>query len=463
MAERSSTLVTASPGACLQRQRHRQWLSGCDGATFEALVERYGAALAQLPARPARVLLLEPRPYRFLAALLAAVAADCHVFLGNPCWGQRERAQVGRWVQPDLTLGALPLAPRTGGEPRPAIAARAARVAIPTGGSSGALRFALHSWETLMAAAAGFARYWGGVPAHTLDVLPLYHVSGLMPFLRALVTGGQFAAMPFKALTPQRRAAIAPEGQFLSLVPLQLQRLLEAGAGTWLARFRAVLLGGAPASAELLAAARAQRIPLAPSYGMTETAAQVAALAPAAFGAGCNSSGGALPHARITVRDGSGAVLPPGRTGTIAIRASSLYLGYYGESGSPPDPFLSDDRGYLDAAGRLHWVGRRSQTILTGGESVAPEEVEAALLETGLVSEACVVGLPDPVWGQAVAAAYIPRSPQVTTERLRAAIARGLSACKRPKTWLALERLPRTDRGKRDRTRIAQLLERGRS
>lgn len=117
---------------------------------------------------------------------------------------------------------------------------------IPTGGSSGKIRFAIHTWETLTAAVRGFQEFFAVEQINSCCVLPLYHVSGLMQFLRSFTTGGKLIVVPFKTLesltSPFNFAEqFAPANSFLSLVPTQLQRLLQRPAAVdWLTQFRII-------------------------------------------------------------------------------------------------------------------------------------------------------------------------------------------------------------------------------
>jgi O-succinylbenzoic acid--CoA ligase len=221
-------------------------------------------------------------------------------------------------------------------------------------------------------------------------------------------------------------------------------------------------LGGAPAWAELLEQARRHRIPLALTYGMTETASQVVTLKPEAFLAGNNSCGQVLPHAQVTIRSSTGELLGSNQTGIITIEADSLTLGYYPEAETlnPKSKIVrlsahaevqnlkSDDLGFFDEQGYLTIIGRRSNKIITGGENVFPAEVEAAILATQLVADVCVIGLPDQYWGQVVTAVYVPSSLKVFPASLRAGVEDKLSRFKRPKYWVPVESLPRNAQGK---------------
>jgi len=525
------------------KQRNNDWLIGFDNKQFKEINQKLlDKIYNSFPCQTVpKIILAESNPWRFLAAFSAAVSADCSVFLGNPNWTQQEWQYVLALVQPDLILGNLSRVicqesfvrnkgqeiikkePTMGVTELGVCSQRLIRdgtkvpttnpgIMIPTGGSSGKIRFVMHSWDTLMASVRGFYQYFDQKPVNSFCVLPVYHVSGLMQFLRSLTTGGQFASLPFREVVAGKGREINPKDFFISLVPTQLQRLLRANAANWLSQFHTVLLGGAPAYESLLTEARQQGIRLAPTYGMTETASQVVTLKPDAFLAGNNSCGQVLPHAHVTIRSTIGEFLGTNQIGIVTIAAESLALGYYSsgdkedgeltqnhvlersegtiragfketlssitganfqtsplqtnnsaslhfpnhQSPSPnshatPDkiPTLqSDDLGFFDEQGYLTIVGRHSYKIISGGENIFPAEVEAAILATQLVRDVCVIGIPHSYWGQAVTAVYVPRAWDVSVDILRAALVNQLSRVKQPKYWVPVEQLPRNEQGK---------------
>ncbi|AFZ09723.1 o-succinylbenzoate--CoA ligase [Oscillatoria nigro-viridis PCC 7112] len=448
------------------------WLIGCDSREFARIVDRLFQEITQNPAQktPPKICLAEPEPVQFLASFTAARATKCPIFLCNPNWVKPEWEQVFDLVQPDIFLGQYPL-PTT-----PYIPVREGglrlysrefpsqtksgfdTIMIPTGGSSGKIRFAIHTWETLTASVQGFQQYFQVDKINSFCVLPLYHVSGLMQFMRSFTSGGRLAIQPFKELENGKICDIEPEEFFISLVPTQLQRLLQnPDTANWLGRFRAVLLGGAPAWPELLETARNYQIKLAPSYGMTETASQIATLKPQDFLAGNNSSGQTLPHAQITIRSANGDILCDNQIGNIAVNAKSLALGYYPEQFGVSQYFQLDDLGFFDKNNYLNIVGRSSDKIITGGENVFPAEVEAVVRSTNLVADIAVIGLPDKDWGQVVTAIYVPANSEVTVKNLQAAIEDKLSKFKRPKYWVVVEQLPRNSQGKVNREQLQEI------
>ncbi|MEM9538408.1 MAG: 2-succinylbenzoate--CoA ligase [Cyanobacteria bacterium P01_E01_bin.42] len=445
--------------ATLKRRRDENWLIGYHPAQFYDLVETHRQYLQQQD-NNSKILLVESDPLQFLSKFSAAVINNYSIFLCNPQWGDREWERVFQLVRPNLIWGHLPTA-----SDRFVISKALqkmppeARIMIPTGGTSGKIKFVMHDWQSLSASVFGFQQYFEQKKIHSFCILPLYHVSGLMQFLRSFLTGGQLFISPYSSLKQGEFGINNPKDFFISLVPTQLQFLLDFNP-QWLSLFQTVLLGGAPAWKKLRDRARQYKIKLAPIYGMTETASGVVALKPAAFLQGNESSGRVLPHATVEIWDDRGTKLAANRIGTVCVQAKSRHWGYY----PPPKKFLktaiaTDDLGYFDEDDDLYIVGRKSQKIITGGENVFPIEVEAAILETNLVRDVVVVGVPDGTWGEAIAAAYVPRNPAIAEDEIARQLAGKLSKFKQPKYWRALSRLPRCDRGKLNYAQIAQLFQ----
>jgi O-succinylbenzoic acid--CoA ligase len=469
----------------LRKRSQDNWLVGHDCQAFLSLAEALFQEFANLV--PQKILLAEPDPIRFLAGFIAACSTDHQVFLGNPAWGSSEWQQVFELVKPDIiweigdgetgsvgsvwgqgrqgeqgSRGRISQSPVT--DRSSPIATHLSPIpnriiAIPTGGSSGSIRFAMHTWQTLMASVQGFREYFQLTQANSICVLPLYHVSGLMQFMRSFTSGGQLLIIPFKELKTGNWCNFDPTEFFISLVPTQLHCLLsEPNLRAWLSRCRTVLVGGAPTWPELLAKARFYQIKLAPTYGMTETASQIATLKPESFLSGNNSSGQVLPHAKVKISTEVGKFLDSNQTGRIAIQSSSLALGYYPEPFPESGIFYPDDLGFLDVEGNLNIICRSSEKIVTGGENVFPCEVEAVIRATNLVIDVAVIGMPDRYWGQIITAVYLPDNPNISSQQIQLAIEGKLTRFKQPKLWLSVETMPRNEQGKINRKLLQQLV-----
>ncbi len=450
----------------LLRLAPENWLQGpIQGQDFDQIAGKQlnqFHQFFQVHHRHPHILLVESDPVQFLASFIAAVTAHCPIFLGNPNWGTLEWQQVFEQIQPDLILGQVPV-PWTSVEPRHH-STLDHFIMIPTGGTSGNIKFAVHTWKTLTASVQGFQQFFQRSPIHSYCLLPLYHVSGLMQFIRSFTTGGQFVIQPFKAVESGQWYPINPAQFFISLVPTQLQRLLNRSeTAHWLSQFQTVLLGGAPAWPALLEQARAYQIPLAPTYGMTETASQIATLKPKEFLAGYQNSGQILPHAKVKICNADGQVLGRNQTGFIQVEGHSLIWGYYQpqlQSYVQFNAFQTDDLGVLDQQGYLTIIGRNSDKIITGGEKVFPAEIEALIQATGKVKAVCVIGIPDQYWGQVVAAIYVPFNSSINGDDLKIALMEKISRYKLPKIWLAVDQIPQNPQGKVNRSRLKDQISR---
>jgi O-succinylbenzoic acid--CoA ligase len=382
-----------------------------------------------------------------MEAFRGAVAAGGKVFLMDPSWGAVERERFAALVQ-SPTAGRRPEI--TGGESK--IVNQKSEVehgwlCLPTGGSSGVLKLARHDQDTLAAAVRGCREHFRVDRIDAVGVLPLHHVSGLMAWMRCALSGGRYVPWDWADLEAGRWPLTGSGNWFISLVPTQLQRLLgRPDAAKRLQRFHSVLVGGGPAWADLLDRAADARLPLAPGYGMTETAAMVAALRPEEFLAGRRGCGPALPHARLQL-DGSG---------TIQIAGESLFRGYYPEWRIGGGPWAAEDLGHFDEHGSLHVLGRRDSVIISGGEKIEPSEVEAVLRATGQFIDVAVVGIPDVEWGEAVVACYPAETKMPDLAAVARCLVRGLAPHKRPKQYIPIA-WPRNAQGKISRQAVAAL------
>lgn len=446
----SQDLTSSDIWEHLRQCTDSNWLIDRDSQKLFELTQEYLKQLRKLTLQSttqSNILIAEIEPVRFMAAFLASIIAKVNIFLGNPNWRYREWQQALNLVNYQFIFASESvekLMLNIGNsnhfiEQELANPTDNSLIMIPTGGTSGKIKFAIHTWSTLTASVLGIKKYFQQSAINSYCILPLFHVSGLLQFIRSLITQGKLAILSYQDLKQGKKPSVDYSNFFLSLVPTQLEYLLKLNP-LWLAQFQVVLLGGAPARRSLLDRARAYNIPLALTYGMTETASGIVTLKPQDFLQGNNSSGRALPHAQVKIMGDR----PVGR---IEIEANSLFLGYYPYPSTKPS-YRTDDLGWLDEAGYLHLVGRNSQKIITGGENVFPAEVEAAILDTNLVKDTCIIGLKDTQWGQVVTALYVPLKLDITPDAIEQKLQDQLSKYKHPKYWIQVDHLPRNDRGK---------------
>lgn len=337
-------------------------------------------------------------------------------------------------------------------------------VILASGGSSGRRRWCLQPLAHLQASAAATAHWLaaqGLDPGACLQLnpLPLHHVSGLLPLVRARQWGCGYRRLEPALLRDAAALAAAvplggPAPAVISLVPTQLERLMVRPDGlAWLQRLALIWVGGAPLPAALAQQARSAGLRLAPCYGATETAAMVCALPPDRFLAGVEGCGPPLVDVQLQLDPGSGA---------IAVRSPRLSPGLL-EGGylqplpaGPPGWWRSGDAGCLDADG-LRVLGRLDGAIHSGGETVFPEQVEqrlvAAAEAAGLPLEALLLlAEAAPPWGQRLVALVRLRdgaseaAPQLLDQL--AQISRCWPPAERPSRWLLCPELAPSVAGK---------------
>ena len=265
-----------------------------------------------------------------------------------------------------------------------------------------------------------------------LCVLPLHHVGGLAILWRSVIYGTTVVMHerfdPVKATT----AIETGEVTLASLVPTMLRRMREAGL-RGPGRLRAVLLGGGPVPRELLEWSAAIGLPVLQTYGMTETASQIATLRAEEAVLHHGSAGRPLLGVQLRIGDG----------GEILVRGPMV-----ARTALAGDGWLhTRDRGLLDEDGFLHVEGRLDDAIVTGGENVMAGEVEEALLAHPAVADAAVAGRPDPEWGQAVTA-WVVLATHVPDGELSAHCRARLAPFKVPKAFVRVDELPRNAAGK---------------
>lgn len=381
---------------------------------------------------------------------------------------------------------------------------------VGTSGSTGTPKRTALTVGALAASAAATERFFGSnsdAASQWLLALPAHYIAGAQVLARSVLAG----TAPVIAHSVTEPVHFSPEvflqavermssaRRFISLVPTQLHKLLESADANpslgaeiheALGSFAGILLGGAPASADLLAASTALGLNTVTTYGSAETAG------------GCVYSGSVLPGVRVELvpEEGMPAVPDvegkPAQVGRIWISGAHLASGYIGDAARTAEHFFiaadgtrwyrTDDYGLLSPANdpdsathgsepRLQVLGRSDDVLISGGVKISARAVATVLEEHPSVREACVVGLPDARWGTAIAAAVtlVPsagaaatsteNSPALNEELcalLRARCTEKLGAPAAPKQLSILPDFPLTSTGKPDRAEIYSILDR---
>ncbi len=386
---------------------------------------------------------------------------------------------------------------------------------VGTSGSTGTPKRTALTARALAASAAATENFFdsnSNAASQWLLALPAHYIAGAQVLARSVLAG----TSPVIARSVTEPVHFSPEvflqavermssaGRFISLVPTQLHKLLESADANpslgaeiheALGSFTGILLGGAPASADLLAASTALELNTVTTYGSAETAG------------GCVYSGSVLPGVRVElVPEESMPAVPdiegePAQVGRIWISGAHLASGYIGDAARTAEHFFTaadgtrwyrtDDYGLLSPAHdldstangstahssepRLQVLGRSDDVLISGGVKISARAVATVLEEHPAVREACVIGLPDARWGTAIAAAVtlVPSADTAAapTENgpalnedlcalLRARCAEKLGAPAAPKQLSILPDFPLTSTGKPDRAKIYSILDR---
>ncbi len=295
--------------------------------------------------------------------------------------------------------------------------------------------------------------------------VPAYHVAGVSAVLSSMFGGRRIFYLPGFDPREWVRAVGAERITQAMVVPTMLGRILRSAKdqGIDLSCLRHLSYGGGRMPRELIEEAMAELpdVDYVNAYGLTETSSTISVLTPddhreamasddPAVRQRLGSVGRPLPSIELEIRDPDGAVLPPGERGEIYVRGEQVAGEYLGRSVLTDDGwFPTNDAGFVDADGFLFLDGRLDDVIVRGAENLSPGEIEDTLLEHPAVAEAAVVGVPDPEWGEAVAAAVVLRPGEEASEAdLKAWVKERLRSTKTPEVIQFRDEMPYNETGK---------------
>ncbi|MFW2389679.1 MAG: class I adenylate-forming enzyme family protein [Polyangiales bacterium] len=424
--------------------------------SFEEVAARVRVAMHTLLARGVRsgdrVALSPNVDVDSIVWLYALFELGCPAVLLHPRLTERERkVQLSRAKQSHVIRERVPV----GGAPSPHVesnripSARTLAVVF-TSGTRGEPRGARLSRRAFLASAGAHASNLGWLPDDRwLLCMPPAHVGGLSIITRSLIARRAVVLGP-GAFDPSALIGLIDEERvsMLSFVPTMLRRMLASSDPVWIPNeaLRAVLVGGAPMPQALAQRAADRSIPVLATYGCTEACSQVATQRPGQSG----SIGSGAPLAGIELRvEGE----------EIQLRGDVLMDGYLAEepgdeNWTPDGWFRSGDFGELLPDGQLLVRGRLDGLIVTGGENVAPQEVEAWLETVSGITGACVFARPSEDWGEEVVAAIVTDPALFRIDDFRARLEAELAPHKRPKRFCLLDSLPLNRSGKVERRAV---------
>jgi O-succinylbenzoic acid--CoA ligase len=377
---------------------------------------------------------------------------------GPSAHGLRDEVSPLQFVALESLASAAARPSRASGRaaPDPRFELGSPHTVLYTSGTTGRAKGAVLSYGNHLWSATASALNLGLSPDDRwLACLPLFHAGGLSILLRSVIYGTTAIVHP--GFDPESvNGAIDEQGvTIVSVVANMLQRMLDQrGDRPYSATLRCMLLGGGPAPEPLLRRCAALGVPVVQTYGLTETASQIATLAPEDALRKLGSAGRPLfgSELRIVAEDGSPCA--PGDAGEIVVRGPTVTSGYLNNpratAAAIRDGWLhTGDVGYLDAEGYLYVRDRRDDLIISGGENVYPAEIEAVLASHPAVAEAGVYGVEDPRWGRAPAAVVVLRAgASLPPDELIAFCRERLAAYKTPSRVSFAEALPRNAAGK---------------
>ncbi len=439
--------------------------------TYAELLAGAGAGASELAARGVepgqRVAIALPPGLAFAQALhacllLGAVAVPVDLRLTA---AERAMIVAGAATRIEEPLAGVEAGrPHPGGEDRYAGARHdlaSTAVVIHTSGTTSAPKPIELTYGNLLWSALGSAVALGLDPRERwLCALPLSHVGGLSILLRSTIYATTAVVHERFDTDAVLEALMQQQITLVSLVATTLARLLDAmpARPERPPMLRCALTGGGPVPAALVARAREAGVPVSLTYGLTESCSQVTTSPVARLDEPSGerlNAGPPLFCARVRIVNASTdtpdipdtqEALPSGQEGEILVAGPTVAPGSLAADGW----LHTGDLGALDSEGRLSVTGRKADTIVSGGENVAPAEVEAVIEAHPDVLEAAVVPRPDERWGEAVTAIVVTRpGAELDGEALRVHCARALAAHKVPKrVSFAAEPLPRTRSGK---------------
>ncbi|MDX3884429.1 MAG: AMP-binding protein [Sphingomonas sp.] len=451
-------LLTAAKGAAaLAIARGAERLAFLDINGPAAPVALFGAALAGIPYVPINYRLTEPE----IAALLERV---------SPALLVSGRSAVPAGISAIAAGEFLALAKAGGGEDLVAPdEERGIAVELFTSGTTGVPKAAILRHDNLLAYILGTVEFMGADEGDAAIVtVPPYHIAGISAVLSSIYAGRRMVQLPNFEAGGWLALARAHGISNAFLVPTMLQRIVEhldaTGAQADLPALRALAYGGGKMPLPVIERAMAlfPGVDFTNAYGLTETSSTICLLDPEAHRAAAQSDdpavrrrlgsvGRPLPTVELAIRDEDGRLLGPGEAGLVFVRGDQVAGEYHGLGRQTDDDgwFPTRDRGWVDEEGFLFLDGRADDVIVRGGENISPGEIEEVLTSHPAVAECAVVAMPDPEWGEGVAAAIVLASgAQAAAEELQALVRGRLRSSRVPQAIRFVEELPYNETGK---------------
>jgi acyl-CoA synthetase (AMP-forming)/AMP-acid ligase II len=434
-------------------------------------ISLFGAALAGLPFVPVNYRLTDDQ----LGAILSRVTPA--VVVAGEETASRVPDGAGLTVLPRAEI--LASGPGDGATDLPWVEPDEIAVLLFTSGTTGEPKAAVLRHRHLVSYIIGSVDFLAaGEDEAQLISVPPYHIAGVSSILSSLYSGRRMVYMPGFDPDGWVDTVVTEAVTQAMVVPTMLGRILDRidASDPDLSSLRHLSYGGGRMPVETIE--RGMKVlpdvNFVNAYGLTETSSTVAVLTPQdhrqavasddpAVRARLGSVGRPLPTVEVEIRDPDGRSLPAGERGEVCVRGEQVAGEYLGRSALTDDGwFHTRDAGWIDADGFLYLDGRLDDVIVRGGENLSPGEIEDTLMQHPAVAEAAVVGVPDPEWGEAVAAAVVLEpGATVTVEDLQQWVRERLRSTKAPQVIHFRPEMPYNETGKLLRRVIRQDLAAG--
>jgi acyl-CoA synthetase (AMP-forming)/AMP-acid ligase II len=438
-----------------------------NGPCFPAAL--FAAARAGIP--------LVPLNYRLDGGRLTSMIArhSGAMAICGPSYARLFDAAGVSWTTPEGWLAAAAAERLWPDQQYQAAESNAPAVVIYTSGTTSEPKGVLLRHANLVSYVVGTVEFGSAEPEDAALVsVPPYHIAGVANAITNLYAGRRcivsdnFTAEQWLQLARSERITNA------LVVPTMLARIMDAPGNLSVPSLRTLAYGGASMPVRVIKKALAvwPHVDFVNAYGLTETSSTIAVLGPEdhrtalaaddpGIRARLHSVGRAVPTVEIEIRNADGRRLTAGETGRIWVRGEQV-SGEYAGTGSALDSdgfFDTRDEGYFDDAGYLFIGGRTDDTIIRGGENIAPAQIEDALLGRDDIRDAVVVGVADEEWGERIEAVVVPAVGHIIDpEDLRQDLRGRLRSSLTPERIWVWEELPRTETGKLVRREVGRRL-----
>lgn len=456
-------------------------LAMLDVTTLALPIALFGASWAGIPFAPLNYRLTDPELDSLINQLhpgqLITDAARASR-LGD----RLEAPDGGEFVAVSTTDGLLSNARAEGASTRDAawsMEPEDTAILLFTSGTTGAPKAAVLRQKHLVSYVLGSVEFMGADENDaSLSCVPPYHIAGVAGIVSAVYSGRRVVQMPSFTAESWIETARHENVSHAMVVPTMLSRIvdeLEGQSDADLPNLRALAYGGGKMPQSVIE--KAMRLfpetSFTNAYGLTETSSTISLLGPddhreamasedEAIRKRIVSVGQPLPTIEVSIRDvETETAVAAGERGLIFVRGDQVSGEYRGQGSLLDDDgwFNTRDGGYLDDAGYLFLEGRMDDVIVRGGENMSPGEIEDVLLTHDAVTDACVIGVPDEQWGEAVAAVVVVRKgSRATATELQQWVKDRLRSSRTPERVEFWKELPYTETGKLLRREVREAL-----